>query len=164
MIEFEKIYSIYFNEVYYFLLQLSRNEHIAEEIASETFFKALKNLKDYKGESSIRTYLFQIAKHTYFSYYKKAKREITVEDITIFDEKMDSLEKDLIDKERNLSVAEAVNKLKEPYRTIVTLRIWEELSFKEIARIYDKNDNWACVTFHRAKKLLKEMLEEDYGK
>lgn len=149
MIDFEKIYSIYFKEVYYFLLQLSKNEYIAEEIASETFFKALKNLKDYKGDSSIRTYLFQIAKHTYFSYYKKSKREINTDDITVFEEKIDSLEKDLIDRERDLDVSEAVNELKEPYRTIVTLRIWEEMSFKQIAKIYDKSDNWACVTFHR---------------
>ncbi len=161
---FESIYKIYFKEVYYFLLNLSKNESIAKDLASETFFKALKNLKDFRGESSIRSYLFQIAKNSYFSYYQKAKREILTEDIEIFERKIDSLEEDLIEKEKNLSVTNAVNSLKEPYRTVVSLRIWEDMSFKKIGKIYNKSDNWACVTFHRAKNMLKEILEEDYGK
>lgn len=162
MKDFESLYTIYFKEIYYFLLDFTKNDSVAKDLTSETFFKALKNLKDFRGEASVRSYLFQIAKNTYFSYYKKSKREIITEDIEVFDRKIESLEEYIIEKERNMKVINAVNILKEPYRTVVSLRIWEDMSFKSIGKIYNKSDNWACVTFHRAKNMLKEILEEDY--
>ena len=55
--EFEEIYSLYFNDVYLFILALSKNPDIAEEITQETFFKALKNINKFKGDCSIKTWL-----------------------------------------------------------------------------------------------------------
>ena len=71
--EFEEIYSLYFNDVYLFILALSKNPDIAEEITQETFFKALKNINKFKGDCSIKTWLCQIGKNTYLSHLKKQK-------------------------------------------------------------------------------------------
>ena len=71
MTDFEKIYKEYFNDVYLYIRRLSGDEHIAEEITSETFFKALKSIDSFRGECEIRVWLCQIAKNSYYTYVKK---------------------------------------------------------------------------------------------
>ena len=74
MTDFEHIYKQYFRDVYLFILALSRNEKIAEEITQETFFKALKSIDNFKGNCKLNVWLCQIAKNTYFTYLDKQKR------------------------------------------------------------------------------------------
>ena len=85
--EFEEIYSEYFKDVYRYVLCLSKNESIAEDITQETFFKALKNIDSFKGNCKMSVWLCQIAKNSYFSYLKKEQNNFErVEDIAdVFD-------------------------------------------------------------------------------
>lgn len=69
--EFEQIYSTYFRSVYLYAMQLCGNEHTAEEITSETFFKAIHAIDSFRGDCDMRVWLCQIAKNTYYSYLKK---------------------------------------------------------------------------------------------
>ena len=78
--EFDAIYHTYFQSVYQYIRQLSGDEHIAEEITSDTFFKAMKSIKDFRGECDMRVWLCQIAKNTYYSYLKKNERIISVDE------------------------------------------------------------------------------------
>lgn len=161
MVDFEKIYNIYFKDVYYFVLSISKNKEIAEDITSETFFKALKNLNKFRGDSTIKTYLFQIAKNSYFDYIKKHNKIVLSDDMEKFNQVIQGVEVDFVNKEEESTLNLYLNKLKEPYQSIIKLRIWEELSFKEIGEIYNKSENWACVTFHRGKNYLRKILEEN---
>lgn len=160
MIDFEKIYSIYFKDVYYFLLSLSKDKEVAEDITSETFFKALKNIENFRGDSSIKTYLFQIAKNSYFDYLRKNKKIVSIDDFESIEIDSINTEDEFLEREESAYLRNLVETLKEPHKSIIKLRIWEELSFKDIGTIYGKSENWACVTFHRAKKILKNKLEE----
>jgi RNA polymerase sigma-70 factor (ECF subfamily) len=72
--EIEQVYKAYFNDVYLFILSLSKDEHIAEEIASEAFFKAMNSLNQFKGNCELRVWLCQIAKNCYYSYLRKNKK------------------------------------------------------------------------------------------
>jgi len=62
--------------VFLYIRSLLGDENIAEEVAQETFFKALKAIDGFDGSKDIRAWLFTIAKNTYFSYYKRNKRNI----------------------------------------------------------------------------------------
>lgn len=160
MIDFEKIYSIYFKDVYYFLLSLSKDKEVAEDITSETFFKALKNIENFRGDSSIKTYLFQIAKNSYFDYLRKNKKIVSLDDFESIEKDSINTEDEFLEREESAYLRNLVETLKEPHKSIIKLRIWEELSFKDIGTVYGKSENWACVTFHRAKRILKNKLEE----
>lgn len=83
------------------------------------------------------------------------------DNIEDFDLALQSFEKDLLEKEDLSRLEIAINKLDNPYRDIVKLRL-NDLSFKEIGEIYHKNQNWACVVYHRAKEKLRIELEENY--
>ncbi|WP_100407743.1 RNA polymerase sigma factor [Bacillus solitudinis] len=54
----------------------------------------------------------------------------------------------------------AIQQLKEPYKQVVVLRSFNELSFKEIGNIFEESENWARVTFHRGKQKLREILKK----
>ena len=72
--EFEKIYRTYFKDVFLYIRRLSDNEHIAEEITSETFYKAMRSIDSFRGDCDIRVWLCQIAKNCYYTYLKKQRQ------------------------------------------------------------------------------------------
>lgn len=160
--EFEKIYQIYFKDIYYYMLSLSKDKHIAEDITSETFLKAIKSIDKFRGDTKLRVWLCQIAKNEYFSYLRKNKKvdfRKNLDDI-MEKEETDLFEKDIISNEGFIKISNIIrSSLKEPYSEIFRLRVYDELSFKEIGNIFGKTNNWACVTYHRARKKIQKELE-----
>lgn len=154
MTELEEIYSLYFEDVYKYVLSLCRNKDIAEDITQETFLKALKNINNFKGDCKLRIWLCQIAKNTYFSLYEKSKNLIELNESS----EIESIESKLIKKETALEVYKVTHTLDEPYKEVFSLRMLGELSFSQIGEIFGKTESWARVTFHRAKIKIKEEL------
>lgn len=156
--EFEKIYRTYFNDVFLYIRRLSNDDHIAEEITSETFFKAMRSIDSFRGETDIRVWLCQIAKNCYFSHLKKQQRIVDIDSFELTDDK-DSIEKQILDKSDIMRIHLLMHNLTEPYKEVFMLRVFGELSFKQIAEIFQKTDNWACVTYHRARNKILEQME-----
>ncbi|NLV89231.1 MAG: sigma-70 family RNA polymerase sigma factor [Tissierellia bacterium] len=158
MTDLEELYKMYFRDVYLYIKSLSGNAHIAEDITSETFIKAIKSIGSFKGDCDIRVWLCQIAKNTYFSYLRKNKG-IELIDIVEERQKDINIEQELTSKEDAMKIHQILHDLKEPYKEVFTLRVFAELSFKEIGSIFGKTENWACVTYHRARKKIQEEME-----
>lgn len=155
--EFEEVYSAYFKDVYKYVLSLSKNESIAEDITQETFFKALKNIDSFKGNCKMRVWLCQIAKNSYFSYLKKTQNNfVRVEDIV--DVSDVDFEQILFDDESAFEIHKLLHNLEEPFKEVFTLRFLGDLSFIKIAELFGKTESWARVTYHRARIKIKEKL------
>ena len=159
--EFEKIYTTYFRDVFLYIRRLSNDEHIAEEITSETFFKAMNSIDSFRGDCDIRVWLCQIAKNCYYSYLKKAGRVDSIEDIEIAEQGI-SLEERLSQQDQAVQIQKILHDIPDPYKEVFMWRVFAELSFKQIGQIFGKSENWACVTYHRARNKIKERLEVDY--
>ena len=165
MTNFEQVYNTYFNDVYLYLRRLSGDEHIAEELASDTFFKAMKSIDSFRGDCDVRVWLCQIAKNSYYSYVKKNSRFDSIdenESPEIPDSDAD-IEADFDKKDEVEQIQKILHELGDPYKEVFMWRVYACLSFKQIAAICGKTDNWACVTYHRARKIIKERLEEKYS-
>ncbi|WP_207942596.1 RNA polymerase sigma-70 factor, ECF subfamily [Enterococcus sp. DIV2402] len=160
MKELEEIYAVYFNDIYRFLYRLCGEEHLAEDLTSETFFKVMQSLDSFKGESDVKTWLFQIAKNTYFSYARKHKIFIDIDEITT--KSSINIEQNLLLQEKSEMIIYAIQQLPEPYKEVFYLRIFAELNFQQIGKLFGKTSNWACVTFHRARKKIIEEMREEY--
>ena len=159
--DFEEMYRLYFRDVYLFILAMSRSPDTADEITQETFFKALKNSGKYRGECSVRTWLFQIAKNTYLSHLKKQKHINDNADPSApgYDEASpQDLESACIRKDDALSIYKILHYLEEPYKEVFTLRTLGELSFREIGEIFGRKEGWARVTYHRAKEKIRALI------
>lgn len=160
--DFEKVYKEYFNDVYLYIKRLSGDEHIAEDITSETFFKALKSIDSFRGECEIRVWLCQIAKNSFYTYIKKNSKIQNVEEAELIKlpDNKNNVADEVANKMQALAIQKILEELEEPYREVFMWRVYAELSFKEIAGIFNKNENWACVTYHRARNQIKKRLEE----
>jgi len=155
---FDQIYKAYFKDVYKYVLSLSKNAVVAEEITQETFFKALKNIDKFDGKSKLYVWLCQIAKNTYFSYSAKQKKTLSMTDKTQEYSDAIDIENLLVVKERAIEIHKILHELEEPYKEVFTLRVFGELSFLQIGNLFMKTESWARVTYHRAKKKIKERL------
>lgn len=160
--EFDIIYQTYFKSVYQYIRQLSGSEHISEEITSDTFFKAMKSIKDFRGECDMRVWLCQIAKNTYYSYLKKSEKVTSVDEAELLNMAAPDVfvEDGIGIQEETQQIWKILHELPDPYKEVFMWRVFGELSFKAIGELYDKTDNWACVTYHRARKMIQHRLEE----
>lgn len=160
--EFEKIYSTYFNDVFRYIRRLSNNEHIAEEITADTFFKALRSIDSFRGECDIRVWLCTIARNCYFSYLKKQGRLENMDDVEALNVPgtAESIEEQLVRREDAMRIQRVLHDIPEPYKEVFMWRVYAELSFKQIGQIFNKSENWACVTYHRAKSKIRDRLED----
>lgn len=155
--DFGELYEKYFKDVYLYVLAISRNPGVAEEITQAAFFKALKEIKSFKGNCSVKSWLCQIAKNLYVDQTRKKKLYPldAVKEAAAFTD----IEKSMVDKSDAISIYRILHYLDEPYKEVFTLRVLGELSFKEIADIFGKNESWARVTYHRARLKIRELME-----
>ena len=161
MTEFEKIYRDYFNDVYLYIRRLSGDETLAEEITSEAFFKAMSSISSFRGDCDIRVWLCQIAKNCYYSHRKKSERIDSIDEGGLFElTSNDDTEEQCIKHDEAARIRAVLHKVSEPYKEVFMWRVFAELSFKQIGQIFGKSENWACVTYHRAKTMIKSRLED----
>lgn len=152
MEDFGEIYNLYMKDVYKYVLALSRNPDIAEEITQETFFKALKSIDRFKGECKISVWLCQIAKNTYYSYCAKKKRRSE----HMHEEILFSVEDDCVNSDTAFELHKRLHNLPEPYKEVFSLRVFGELPFSKIAELFGKTESWARVTYYRAKLKMED--------
>ena len=132
MLNIQEVYEKYFTVVYRYLLSLSHNTHIAEELTQETFFKALKKVDDFRGECELSEDVFSA-----------------------------DFVQDFADKKTAFRVHKVLHKLSEPYKEVFSLRVFGELSFSDISDLFGKSESWARVTYHRACKKIREELDDE---
>ncbi len=161
MSRFEDIYKTYFEDVYKYLRGLTANEHLSEELTSDTFYKAMKSIDEFRGECDVRVWLCQIAKNTYLSYIRKQKKETNIEDDEELLIEKENIEHLLVNKDLAFKIHQRLHEIKEPYKEVFSLRVFGELSFKQIALIFGKSEHWACVTYHRAKEMIRGGMSDE---
>ena len=158
MTDFQEVYDLYFRDVYRYALSLCRNESLAEEITQETFFKALAKLDSFDGRCKVSVWLCQIAKNTYISMCRRNKH-LENNSYAELTPSNGNIEEIIFDKETAFAIHKVLHTLEEPYKEVFSLRTFGELSFKQIAELFEKTEAWARVTYHRARLKIKEELQ-----
>ena len=130
----------------------------AEEITQETFYRAISKHSDFRGESDEVTWLCAIAKN-FFLDEKRRQRKTEEISETIPDTGRDFVQA-AMDRDTSFRIHMALHSLEEPYREVFELRVFGELSFKEVGTIFGKTENWARVTYHRARLKLQERMSK----
>ena len=164
MDEIEKLYAEIQPKIYAFFYIKTSDRAAAEDLTHDVFYEAIKSVHSFSGESTIQTWLFSIAKNLLKKHYRsnKYKRNLEEHLIKANGHQPISPEEIFISKEENLTLAKRISQLDALPKEIVTLRIYGELSFKEIGELLEKSENYVRVTFHRTKlRLQKEMRVND---
>ena len=157
MNDLERICRDEYQTVLRFLTHMTGDVHLAEELTQETFYQAAKRWKDFRGQCRASTWLCGIAKRLYFSWCRKmppVPMESLPEDSADFTD-------DLLDRERRLTVHRLLHSLPEPYREVVTLRTFGDLSHEEIGALFGKPATWARTIYYRGRQQLSHMMKEE---
>lgn len=157
--DFESVYRLYFRDVLLYISGLAGDEQLAEEIAQETFEKALKCIKSFDGSKDIRAWLFTIAKNAYFSRCRKEKRIVELSDEGALRDSGISFVEAMENREKAERIYEFLHEMKEPHKEVFMLRVFGELPYDSIGRIFGRSASWARVTFYRAKKMIVDFME-----
>lgn len=158
----DEILSAEYDALYYYVLSLCRNEATAQDVTQETFLSAIKASDKFKGESSLYTWLCSIAKRQLINRYKKEKRELPAEDFSDISPESEKSPEELIsDKDTAMYIHRILHSMNEPYKEVFSLRVFGQLSFADISKLFIKTESWARVTYHRAAKMIKEKLREE---
>ncbi|MGN0379252.1 MAG: RNA polymerase sigma factor, partial [Butyrivibrio sp.] len=145
--------------VYRYLLSVTHDEALAEELTQETFYQAVKSVNKFDGSCKVSTWLCAIARNSLYKYYKKHP---VCEELDEQRSAEKSVEDSLIQKETHMELLRGIHSLDEETREVMYLRIYGNLSFREIGEIMSKTENWARVIFYRGKEKLKKEMNR-YG-
>ena len=151
MLDMDVIYREYAQTVCGYLVTLCREEHTAEELTQETFYQAVRSSGKYDGTCKVSTWLCQIAKHLWYQELDRRRRKGTVN----LEEELagdGALEEEICRREEKMELFKKVHILSEEAKEVVLLRLTGAFSFREIGDIFGKNENWARVTFYRARQ------------
>lgn len=151
----EELFKLYHKDVYFYIFSLCKNQTLSEDLTSETFYQVMLSLPSFKGNSSIKTWIFAIARHVTYKELQTRKIEISTDMIPDFPytEKY-SYQMD--------EIKEYMKKQPEVYQQVFHLRL-EGYAFEEIAEKLHLNSNSVRVVQHRNIKYLKGLLERgDY--
>jgi RNA polymerase sigma-70 factor (ECF subfamily) len=154
----DEIYREHASGVYRYLLSLTRDPDLAEELTQETFYRAVKSIGSYDGTCKVYVWLCQIAKHIWYQTLDRRRRRGAA---PLGDETPSgaSLEDSAVLAGEKAALYRAIHALDEPQREVVHMRLTGEFSFREIGEILGKTENWARVTFYRAKQKLTEDMK-----
>ncbi len=151
-----------YKSVFRYVMSLCRNETEAEDITQEAFLRAIRHSESFMQSSSLYTWLCTIARNIWLNKCRIAGREISAENTEdITPDNVPSLEQLVVEKDTAFYIHRALHNLSEPYKEVFSLRVFGELQFAEIARLFGKTESWARVTFYRAKKMITETLRKE---
>ncbi|MCR2821192.1 RNA polymerase sigma factor [Lederbergia panacisoli] len=160
MNELERLYTEIQPKIYAFFYIKTSDKSAAEDLTHDVFYEAIKGIHSFSGKSTLQTWIFSIAKNVLRKHFRSKKYTTGLHDKLTHDvPELPSTPEDVyITKEGHFNLLQKINSLDEIQQEIVTLRLYGELSFKEIGELINKSENYVRVTFHRAKlRLQKEM-------
>lgn len=154
----EETYKAHSQTVYRYLLTLTHDADLSEELTQETFYQAIKSVNRFDNSCKVSTWLCAIAKNVLQTYRRKHPQTGELGEITA---NTSSAETDVLAKLSQVELLRKMHSLEDSTREVMYLRLFGNLSFAEIGDILDKSENWARVTFYRGKEKLKKELKKD---
>jgi RNA polymerase sigma-70 factor (ECF subfamily) len=163
---FDEIVKRYQRKVYTLARRILGNHEDADDIAQEVFIKLFYSLNDFKGESSLFTWIYRITVNECKSFLRKKKiREfVQIDEVANLLKFGQTPDQELFEKEERNLIERAVEKLPTKQRMIFVMRFFEDLDYQEIAKILNKPIGTLKANyFHAVKKIQKFIKDELQG-
>lgn len=149
---------LYEKAMYSLAFSVVRNESDAADVVSESIYRAYRNLHTLKNDAAFKPWVLRIVHNTAVEAIRKGSKIITVDEVP--DLPNDGCENDIA---ARLTLRDAVNRLRQPYRTVVVLFYFENLSIMKIAQITGANAVSVKKQLSRAREMLRGMLKEGFN-
>lgn len=154
--QFGVLYDKYIKKIYDFVYYKTSHQETAEDLVSLVFLKALKNIDTfYETKGTFQAWLFQIARNTVIDHYRTAKNDLDIEDVWDLT-KDNNFEQEFDDKTKIKEISQYLKGLKPRQREIIIMRVWQEMSYQEIAEILNKSEASCKMMYSRAIHKLRQ--------
>lgn len=161
MLTIQKIYEEYKRDIFIYLVSLTNDTSLSEDLVSETFLSAIKSINKFKGSSSIKTWLFSIARNKWYEYLRKEKSITSLDDMTYsYILGQWNLEEKVIQKDISNRILYLLEHESARTKDIVLMRI-AGYSYYEISQKHKISESSARVIDYRAKKKIKDTLVKE---
>jgi len=164
---FELLYKKYEKPLFSYIFRMTNNRENAEEVFQKTWIKVIEKMKSYKEKGKFSSWLFSIGHNCTIDLLRKETR--IKEDYIISDDSFTIKEKDknpeqiLVSDENRELLKTAINKLPQEQKDVVLLRIYGDMSFKEISKVLNTPLNTVLGRMHYAVKNLRKGLGGNYS-
>jgi RNA polymerase sigma-70 factor (ECF subfamily) len=152
---FDSLVKRYQRPVFYLVLRYLKNEADAQDVAQRAFVQAFERVRSLKREAAFKTWVYRIAVNLALNAIRDGARERKE---PLVDEPEAPMKEPLLEAEEERRLRGALEKLPPKQRVVVELRIYEELSFKEVGKIADCSEDSAKANYHHALKRLRAMM------
>ena len=159
--DMEQYYRENGRKVFLYLMTLCGNADTAEELTQETFYRALRSVKKYKGDCSVYTWLCSIARNAWLEELRKRRKHKSEEMTELMEDTSPRPDEEAESEDSRIRLLKKIHSLPETEKEIILLRASQELSFREIGEIFGKSENWARVTYFRSKEKLRKEAEKN---
>lgn len=165
--DMDAVYRQHAQTVFKYLMSLTHDADLAEELTQKTFYQAVRSIDRFDESCKITTWLCAIAKNQYFAYMKKHARLQVDPDVDLMSDGAGmirntvSAEQEVLQQVGQMELLKKLHAFPEPGREVLYLRMFGNLSFREIGEVMGKTENWARVIFFRARTNLRKELEKD---
>lgn len=152
-----QLYSEHQLRLYKYFYIRTANEQTAQDLTQDVFYEASKAIHSYRGDASLTSWMYAIANNLLKKYYRSKKYEQSLHSKLQQPSQLERSAEDIVTERMSLQQVHAqIEQLDEASQQILLLRLYSELSFKEIAEIIHCSENYARVQFHRLKKQLRK--------
>lgn len=160
---FGEIIDLYRESLIFFINRTVSNLSVAEDIAADSFAELIIHKNRFNFKSSLKTYLFTIARNKAVSYVRHSSRFVLcdIDDCTELSDEYASFEREIEKNEQKAMVNAALSALKEDYRAALHLVYFEELSYADAAKVMKKSTKQVENLLYRARIALKTELEKE---
>lgn len=153
--EFSVLYDLYFQRIYSFVFYKTLHKETAEDITSKTFLKALDKIGSFnRTKGTFSAWLFVIAKRTIIDHYRTSKDCFDLFDCWEVSSKEDVFEK-IADKQQLEKVSKYLKDLDAQKRDLVIMRVWQDMSYRQISQITGKTEASLKMMFSRTINKLR---------
>ncbi len=155
---FDPLYRHFVTPIYTYLLRRAMDKALAEDLTSQTFLKALERIKQYSpSKGPFVAWLYGIARNALTDHFRALRPHTAVEDAWDLSSEED-VQLDVHDRLEYRKIRDALHTLDAAKREIVLLRLWDGLSYQEIAAITGKTETNCKVIFHRTIQDLRSSI------
>ncbi len=155
---FGKLYDKHVRTIYNFIFYKTRHKETAEDLTSQTFFKALSHMDSVDADRSFISWLYKIAHNSVLDHYRTKKHNDDIDDFYDLTDGSEDIGVKIDDAAEAAKVKKYLEKLSPLERDIIIMRVWQELSYKEIAEIVGKSEASCKMVYSRSIKKLRDIL------
>jgi RNA polymerase sigma-70 factor, ECF subfamily len=157
---FDQIVRRHQKSIWYLVRRYVKRDADASDVTQQTFVRAFRGFAAYRGAATVRSWLYRIAINCALSWLRDHRREEPTELAEDALVEAGAAPGRLIDGERGAQLRAAIAHLPPKQKLVLELRVFDDLSFKEVAELADCTENTAKVNFHHAVKRLRDILGE----